>query len=61
MKTHSSVSLIAKGYHNGENRDTFFFFSQLELPYSLKESLISLLCMCKYNISLGGHYFDFHF
>ena len=26
MKTHSTVSLIDKSYHNGENRDIFSFF-----------------------------------
>ena len=58
MKTHSSVSLITKSYNNGEK--IFSFFMQLELPYSLKESLIFLLYMCKYTISLDGHYFDAH-
>ena len=60
MKNHSSVSLIAKSYRNGENRDIFSFFHS-ELPYSLNKSLISLRYMCKYTISLDGHYFDFHF
>ena len=45
MKTHSSVSWIANSHHNGEDRDTSSFFTHLELPYSLTQSLISLLYM----------------